>query len=170
MVLRDRGAEQSWQIFKDTFHRSQELSVTRCKKSGKERKRLAWLSRDQLVKLQGKKELHRKWKQGQVSCEEYRDAAPLCRDGVRRAKEQLELNLARNTKNKEQSFYSYVNQKRKVKESIAPMMNKNGNLVSTHEKKAEVLTESQNHRMVGVGRDVCGSSSPTPLPKHGHLQ
>jgi len=33
-----------------------------------------------------------------------------------------------------------------------------------------VLRESQNHRMVGVGRDVCGSSSPTPLPKQGHLQ
>ena len=24
------------------------------------------------------------------------------------------------------------------------------------------VTESQNHRMVGVGRDLCGSSSPTP--------
>ena len=31
-------------------------------------------------------------------------------------------------------------------------------------------TESQNHRMVGVGRDLCGSSSPTLLPKQGHLQ
>ena len=29
---------------------------------------------------------------------------------------------------------------------------------------------SQNHRIVGVGRDLCGSSSPTPLPKQGHLQ
>ena len=27
---------------------------------------------------------------------------------------------------------------------------------------------SQNHRMFGVGRDLCGSSSPTPLPKQGH--
>jgi len=27
-------------------------------------------------------------------------------------------------------------------------------------------SESQNHRIVGVGRDLCGSSSPTPLPKH----
>jgi len=26
------------------------------------------------------------------------------------------------------------------------------------------------HRMVGVGRDLCGSSSPNPLPKQGHLQ
>jgi len=24
--------------------------------------------------------------------------------------------------------------------------------------------------MVGVGRDLCGSSSPTPLPKQGHPQ
>ena len=29
---------------------------------------------------------------------------------------------------------------------------------------------SQNHWMVRVGRDLCGSSSPTPLPKQGHLQ
>jgi len=30
--------------------------------------------------------------------------------------------------------------------------------------------ELQNHRMLGVGRDLYGSSSPTPLPKQGHLQ
>ena len=29
---------------------------------------------------------------------------------------------------------------------------------------------SPNHRMVGVGRDLWGSSSPTPLPNHGHLK
>ena len=29
---------------------------------------------------------------------------------------------------------------------------------------------TQNHRMLGVGRDLCGSSSPTLLPKQGHLQ
>ena len=32
------------------------------------------------------------------------------------------------------------------------------------------LSPSQNHRMVGAGRDLCGSSSPTPPPKQGHLQ
>jgi len=31
-------------------------------------------------------------------------------------------------------------------------------------------SESQNHRIVGVGRDLCGSSSPTPLPKQGQGQ
>jgi len=32
------------------------------------------------------------------------------------------------------------------------------------------FAESQNHRMVGVGSDLCGSPSPTLLPKQGHLQ
>jgi len=31
-----------------------------------------------------------------------------------------------------------------------------------------VFTESQHHRMAGVGRALCGSPSPTPVPKQGH--
>ena len=69
-----------------------------------------------LVKLKSKRELHRQWKQGQVSWEEYRD-------GVRRAKVQLELDLAEDAKNNKKGsnrVYSHINQKRKVKESIPP--------------------------------------------------
>ena len=44
-------------------------------------------------------------------------------------------------------------------------------LVQVRQGGGEVAaSESQNHRMVGVGRDLCGSSSPTPLLKQGHLQ
>ena len=42
------------------------------------------MTQDLVVKLKSKKEMHRQWKQGQVSWEEYRDAAWLCRDGVRK--------------------------------------------------------------------------------------
>jgi len=86
--------------------------------------------------------MHKQLKQGQASWEEYRGATLLCREGVRRAKARLDLNLARSAKNNKQGFYRYVNQKRKVKESVTPPMNKNGNLVSTDEKKAEVLNNS----------------------------
>jgi len=34
--------------------------------------------------------------------------------------------------------------------------------------RRQLLTESQNHSMFRVGRDLCGSLSPTPLPKQGH--
>ncbi|KAK4822139.1 hypothetical protein QYF61_010262 [Mycteria americana] len=82
--------------------------LPRCKKSGKEGKRPAWMNEDLLVKLKDKKEMHRQWKQGQVSWEQYRDTAWLCRDGVRKAKAWLELNLARDAKNNKKGFYGYV--------------------------------------------------------------
>jgi len=40
-ALGGRGAEQSQQVFKDPFLEVQELSVPRCKESGKEGNRLA---------------------------------------------------------------------------------------------------------------------------------
>lgn len=94
-ALRNKGTEQSWQIFKDDFHQAQDVVIPRCKKLSKEGKRMAWLSWDLLVKLIGKKETRRRWKQGRVFLEEYRDTAWLCRDAVRKATAQLELNLAR---------------------------------------------------------------------------
>jgi len=73
-----------------------------------------------VVKLKGKRELHKQWKQELVSKELYRDDAQLCRDALRKAKVQLELNLARDAKNNNKSFYRYVYQTRKVKESVPP--------------------------------------------------
>ena len=51
--------------------------------------------------------MHKQWKQGQVTWEEYRDAARLCRDGVRKAKAQLELDLARDTKKNKKTFVCF---------------------------------------------------------------
>lgn len=56
-----------------------------------------------LVRLKGEKEMHRQWKQGQVSWEEYRDNAQLCRDGVRDAEDT------------NRGFSRFVSQKGKVK-------------------------------------------------------
>ncbi|KFZ48645.1 hypothetical protein N338_08754, partial [Podiceps cristatus] len=142
MVLRDRGTEPSWRIFKEVIHREQELLIPMCKKSGREGKRLVWLRREMLVKLRRKVEWHKQRKQGQASWEEYRDAAWLCRDGVRRAKAQLELNLAQDAKNNKKGFYRYINQKRKVKESVLPLLSETGKLVMADEEKAEVFNNS----------------------------
>ena len=60
---------------------------------------------DLQISLESKKEMHRQWKQGQVTLKEYRYAARLCRDGVRKAKTQLELDLERGVKKDKKSFY-----------------------------------------------------------------
>ena len=59
--------KQSWQIFKETFLREQELSFSRCTKSGKEGKRPAWMNQDLLFKLESKKKMSRWLKQEQVT-------------------------------------------------------------------------------------------------------
>ena len=55
-------------------------------------------------KLRCKKEMHRQWKQGHVAWEEYRDAVQMCRDGIRKAKAQMEMNSARDAKNNKKGF------------------------------------------------------------------
>jgi len=92
-----------------------------------------------LVKLRKKRELHRQWKQGLASWKEYREATRLCRDGVRKAMAQLELNLARDVKNNKKGFQRYVSWKKMVKESVSPLMSETGELATADEEKAEVL-------------------------------
>lgn len=108
-------------------------------KSGKEGRSPAWLSKDLLVELKRKEEMRRRWKQRHASWEEYRD-------GVGKAKAQLELNLARDVKkNHKKGFYRCVGQKRKTKENAPhphpPPIGKTGELAPTDMEKAEALKD-----------------------------
>ena len=73
-----------------------------------------------LVKLKSKKKMQRQWKWGQVTWEENKEAARLCRDWVRKAKAHPLLNLARGAKKNKKGFCEYFNEKRKVQEGVLP--------------------------------------------------
>ena len=64
----------------------------------------------------------------------------MCRDGIRNAKVQMELNLARDVKNSK-GFLRYTGQKRQTKESVPHLIKKKGKLPSSDMEKAEVLNE-----------------------------
>lgn len=66
------------------------------------------------VELRYKREVDKRWQQGQVTQEDYSVAVQSCRDGVRKAKVHLELNLARNVKDNREVLYKYMNSKRKM--------------------------------------------------------
>ena len=57
-----------------------------------------WLCKDLQLKLREKKEVYRMWKQGCVGWEEYRAVVRVCRDRIRKAKAQMELNLGRDVR------------------------------------------------------------------------
>ena len=51
----------------------------------------------------------------------------------------MELSLARDAKNTRKGFYRYIGQIRKAKESVLPLVDEKGELVTTDMEKAEVL-------------------------------
>jgi len=84
--------------------------------------------------------MYRKWKQGCVPWEEYRAVVCVCRDRIRKAKVQTELNLARDVKDNKKGFYRYLG-RRQAKESAPPLMKGSVDLASSGIKKAEILNE-----------------------------
>ena len=94
---------------------------------------MAWSNKDL---LESKKKRHMQWKQGQIPREEYRDSARPCRDGIRKAKAQLGLELVVGAKKDERDFYRYINQKRR---HSAPLLSNTGKLVTMDKEKAEAL-------------------------------
>ena len=59
-VLKGMGTEQSWQLFKDTLLRVQQLSIPQRKKLSRGGRRLSWLCKDLQLKLREKREMYRK--------------------------------------------------------------------------------------------------------------
>ena len=63
----------------------------------------------------------------------------LRRKKVRKAKAQLELNLATKVKENNKYFCKYTNSKRRARENLHPLLDTKGNLVIKDQGKAEVL-------------------------------
>ena len=76
-----------------------------------------------------------------IAWEEYRAVLYLCRDRIRKAKVQMELNLVRDVKGNKKGLYRYIGRGRQAKEDVPPLMKGNGELASSDTEKAEVLNE-----------------------------
>ncbi|KAJ7413047.1 hypothetical protein BTVI_44296 [Pitangus sulphuratus] len=116
----------------------QEQAVSVCQKTSQQG-RSAWLDRELSLKLREKRRVYDLWKKGQAIQKEYKDVVRSCRDKIRKAKAQLELNLATSLRDNKKCFYKYINNKRRAKENLLPLLDMEGNIVTKDEKKAEVL-------------------------------
>ncbi|PKU40746.1 rna-directed dna polymerase from mobile element jockey-like [Limosa lapponica baueri] len=135
----DRGAQESWLIFKHRFLQSQDWCIPKSKKTGRGSRRPAWLSRELLKKLKWKKEVYSEWKKGQTAWEDYKNAIRVCKDEMRKAKASLELKLARGVKVNKMGFFNYIGGKRKMRENVSPLLNETGTTVTEDAEKAELL-------------------------------
>lgn len=79
-------------------------------------------------------------KKGQVT-QEYRDVVWLCTDKIRRAKAQLEFDLAAMVKDSRKYFflYKYINKKRRTKENLHPCLGESEKVVTRKGEKNRIL-------------------------------
>ena len=93
-VLKGKGVQEGWTFFKKEILKAQEQAVPMCRNRSQQGRRPAWLNRELWLELRKKRRLYDLWKKGQATQEDYKDVVRLCREKIRRAKAQLELNLA----------------------------------------------------------------------------
>lgn len=75
-------------------------------------RRPAWMSKGLTARLTHKKEVYRRWKQGQIAWEKYWDTVWPQRDGLRKAKAHLELSIARDLNSNKEDFLRDISSKR----------------------------------------------------------
>ncbi|PKU48587.1 rna-directed dna polymerase from mobile element jockey-like [Limosa lapponica baueri] len=138
-ALKNIGVQEGWTYFKKEVLKEEEQAVPMCRKTSRQGRRPAWLNRDLLLDLRNKRRVYNLWKRGQASHEDYKEVVKLCREKIRRAKEQLELNLATAVKDNKKCFYELINNKRRIRENLPPLSDAEGNIVTKDEEKAEVL-------------------------------
>ncbi|PKU34200.1 hypothetical protein llap_15501 [Limosa lapponica baueri] len=133
IILRGKGVQEGWMLFKKEILKAQEQAVPMRRKIKGRGIWPAWLKKELLMGLREKRRVYHLWMKGQATQEEYRDLVRLHREKLRKAKAQLELNLA-NRDNKK-SFYKYVNKKR-ARENLHPLLDAGGNIATKDEEKA----------------------------------
>ncbi|KAK4819943.1 hypothetical protein QYF61_015843 [Mycteria americana] len=138
-ALMGKGVQEGWAFFKEEVLKAQEQAVPRCRKTSWQGRRLAWLNRELWLELRKKRRIYDLWKKGQATQEDYKGVARLCKKKIRRAKAELELNLAAAVKDNKQHFFKYISSKRRAKENLQPLVDGGGNTVIKDEEKAEVL-------------------------------
>jgi len=75
---------------------------------------------------QEKRRIYHLWKKGQATQEEYRGLIRSCREEIRKAKAQLELRLATVVRDNKKCFYKYINNKKRAKENLHPLLDVGG--------------------------------------------
>ena len=97
-----------------------------CRKTSRWGRRSVWLNRELWLELRKKTRVYDLWKKGQATQEDYMDVVRLCREKIRRAKAQPELNLATAVKDSKKCCYKYISNKRRAKENLHPLLDAGG--------------------------------------------
>src|SRR5699024_8753945 len=103
-----KGVQDGWLLFKKEVLKAQEQAVPLSRKMSRRGRRPMWMNRELFLRLQEKKRIYLLWKKGRANRKEYKEVVKMCREKIRKAKAQLELNLAAGVKGNKKFFYKNI--------------------------------------------------------------
>ncbi|CAM4664948.1 unnamed protein product [Caretta caretta] len=113
----DLKVEEAWDYFKSKLQKLSEACIPRKGKKFIGRScKPSWMSKHLREVIKKKQKAYREWKKGGISKESYLIEVRTCRDKVRQAKSQVQLDLAKGIKTNSKRFYNHINKKKTKKE------------------------------------------------------
>ncbi len=140
-TLRPIDASQAYQQFLDKVMHIIDSNIP--KKNRRKRNRPLWASRGTMRIIRKKKKLFLTYSNSReyANYMEYKKMERNVNKEVRRSKRLFEQNLAKRIKDDPKAFFAYLNSQRKVKESVGPLKNKEGELITDELGMANILNE-----------------------------
>ena len=137
------NANEMWNKFLVTFKQNEEVFVRYKTKRLTPNSKPKWWSTDIGSSLTNRNRAY-KLSKSSPSAENITNYVNLrrqCKRLIRQHKRNFEINIARECKHNPKMFYSYVNNKNAVKDSVGPILDVNGTLKSNNKEIADILND-----------------------------
>ena len=142
-LFEDKSTSGMWESFREQLVGMQDRHVPVKKKDRKGRIREPWITREieGLVKMKREAYVRSRQLKTEGALEKYKESRKELKQGIRRAKRSHEMTLADRIKENPKAFYSYVRNKRVVREKVGPLRDKSGELCLEPKEVGEILNE-----------------------------
>lgn len=149
-VLNGFNVEEQWKIFCNIVNKlvGMYVPINRAKPSKPFPK---WFNKGAYKAQRHKKAVWHKYQKRKTynNLVEYKRVSNLAAEVYRDAKKQFEVSLTKNIKTNPKSFYSYVSSKKICRDSVGPLLDADGNIISNDNRICEIL----NHYFTTVFTD-----------------
>ncbi|XP_053897559.1 uncharacterized protein LOC128844145 [Malaclemys terrapin pileata] len=123
-VTKAKSLQAAWVLFKDTIIEAQLKCIPQIKKHSKRtKKEPPWLNNHVKEAVREKKTSFKKWKSNssEVNRKEHKHCQIKCKNVIRKAKEEFEKRLAKNSKGNNKMFLKYIRSRKPVKQPVGSL-------------------------------------------------
>ena len=149
ILMKNKTGAESWIILKSELDSVINIYVPK-KKQGK-RSTKKHLSKEAFKKIRYKQDMWRVYKHTgkDKDYEVYKEALNAATNEVRKSKRNFEHKLAQNIKSDSKSFYAYVISKQNVRDTVGPLEDNAGNIIT----EGVLMAEELNMHFSSVSRE-----------------